>query len=215
MRKTTLKILGINYETYSDWQKEFKAANPEAGATKRILRKAGSWFQKPLDIPTADNGLAGACLLWLARIARYQEDMASATELYRKAAEMGGEKAKKELSELESGGVATSETNVAPKVSPAAPKAPVPAVATSVEPPKSEPIPPVVVPPAVQPPVCDEASRAEALFLRKARRLKKNDGRIDPNEKLELRELAAELGISVLRREELIEQVEEEFEAGV
>ena len=36
---------------------------------------------------------------------------------------------------------------------------------------------------------------------------------IDEIEK-ELRELAAELGLSVLRREELLEQVEEEYEAG-
>ena len=117
------------------------------------------------------------------------------------------------MAELESGGVVAAETNVAPEFSPAVPKVPGPATATSVEPPKPEPIPPVVVPPAVQPPVGDETSRAEALFLRKARRFKKNDGRIDKDEKGELRELAEELGISVLRREELIEQVEEEFES--
>ena len=206
-----LSAMGKRHETYSDWQKEFMAANPEAGAARRILRKAGSWFHKPMDAQTDNASLAGACLRWLARIARYQEDLEKAKDLYCQAAEKGDEKAKKELAELESGGVVAAATNAAPEVSPAVPKAPVPAMATSVEPPKPETVPPSVV----QTPVGDEASRAEALFLRKARRLKKNDGRIDPNEKLELRELAAELSISVLRREELIEQVEEEFEAGV
>jgi hypothetical protein len=76
-------------------------------------------------------------------------------------------------------------------------------------------VPPVAVAaPVVPPPADDETSRAEALFLRRVRRLKRNGGRIGPDEKKELRELAAELGLSVLRREELIEQVEEEYEAG-
>ena len=80
---------------------------------------------------------------------------------------------------------------------------------------KETTVPPVAVAaPVVPPPADDETSRAEALFLRRARRLKRNGGRIGPDEKKELRELAAELGLSVLRREELIEQVEEEYEAG-
>ena len=210
-----LGAMGKRYETYTDWQVDFQKTHPEKGPAARILRKAGSWFQKPLDAQTDDANLAGACLRWLARISRYQENIDGAKELYQKAADKGDEKAKKELAELESGGVVAAETNVAPEARPAVPKVPGPATATSVEPPKPEPIPPVIVPPAVQPPVGDETSRAEALFLRKARRFKKNDGRIDKDEKGELRELAEELGISAIRREELIEQVEEEFDAGM
>jgi hypothetical protein len=55
---------------------------------------------------------------------------------------------------------------------------------------------------------------AETLFIRKVKRLKKNYGRIEEPEENRLRKVAEELGITVLRREELIEQVEDEFEAG-
>ena len=198
-----LSALGKRYETYSDWQKEFKVANSEPGVARRILRKAGSWFQKPLDVPTANDVLAGVCLRWLARIARYQEDLEDAKDLYRQAAEKGDEKAKKELAEMESNGDTAGEPNVVAKGQPSVSAAPQGSV-----------VPPPSAAPAVPPPAGDEMERAEALFLRKARRLKRNDGRIDPDEKNELRELAAELGLSVLRREELIEQVEEEYEAG-
>ena len=56
---------------------------------------------------------------------------------------------------------------------------------------------------------------AETLFIRKVRRFKKNYGRIEEPEENRLRKVAEELGISALRREELIEQVEEEFDAGI
>jgi TPR repeat protein len=201
--------LGKRYETYSDWQKEFKVANSEPGVARRILRKAGSWFQKPLDIPTANDDLAGACLRWLARIARYQEDLENAKDLYRQAAEKGDEKAKKELAEMESNEDTVVEPNVVEESRPSVPAAPQASVAP---PPSAVPSVPVST---VPPPAGDETGRAEALFLRKARRLKRNDGRIDPDETKELRELAVELGLSALRREELIEQVEEEYEAGI
>ena len=127
---------------------------------------------------------------WLARIERYRENIDEAKAFYQKAADIGDEKAKVELAEIDAGDRAAAATSV-PK-SPSAPSIPV-----------AQPVPA---------PTGDDASRAEALFLRKARRFKKNDGRIDKDEKDELRELAEELGISTLRREELIEQVEEEFE---
>ena len=57
--------------------------------------------------------------------------------------------------------------------------------------------------------------KTETLFIRKVRRFKKNYGRIEEPEENRLRKVAEELGISALRREELIEQVEEEFEAGM
>ena len=224
-----LGVLGNRYETYAEWQKAFKALNPEIGPVRRILRKAGSWFQKPLDAHTDDASLAGACLRWLARIARYQEDLENAKDLYRQAVEKGDEKAKKELAEMESNGDTVGDSNVMTESQPSVSAgsqvfvAPPPSATPSVSVVHSIPVAPqatVAAPgsatvPPVPPPADDEMGRAETLFLRKARRLKRSEGRIDPNEKSELRELAAELGLSVLRREELIEQVEEEYEAGI
>ena len=212
-----LGSLGRRYETYADWAADFKALYQEKGLAARILRKAGSWFQRPLDAHTKDADLAGVCLRWLARLARYQEKVDQAKELYRKAAEQGDEKAKAELAEICAGGGASEDAKgtvkedrpAVPAVSdvssePAAPAMPEP------------PAPPSVLPaPPVAAPVGDETNRAEALFLRKARRFKKTGGLIDESEEDRLRKLAEELGISALRREELIEQVEEEFEAGM
>jgi len=206
--------LGNRYETYAGWQVAFAAANPEMGSARRILRKAGSWFAKPLDAHTDDAILAGACLRWLARIARYQENIEEAKDLYRKAAENGDEKARVELAEIDVGdhtavGMASAEKEVPPS-SPVTQQTDA-ASATSV--PKFHEVSSIPAAQPVSAPIGDEASRAEALFLRKSRRFKKNDGRIDKDEKSELRELAEELGISSIRREELIEQVEEEFES--
>ena len=147
---------------------------------------------------------------WLARIARYQENSEGAKDLYRQAAENGDENAQRELSEMESKGDSAREPDVVAESQSSAPDMTATPVARD-----ETTVPPVVVAaPVAPPPADDETSRAEALFLRRARRLKRNGGRIGPDEKKELRELAAELGLSALRREELIEQVEEEYEAG-
>ena len=53
---------------------------------------------------------------------------------------------------------------------------------------------------------------AEELFLSKVQRLKYNDGVIDARERAELDDVARRLGISALRAEILIEQVESKFE---
>lgn len=50
-------------------------------------------------------------------------------------------------------------------------------------------------------------------FLKRARRFKNNDYRIDAQERAELNQLAQDFGMDVSLREELIEQVESEFEA--
>ena len=60
----------------------------------------------------------------------------------------------------------------------------------------------------------DDKVEAEKVFLSRARRFKINDGVIDPSEREELDSLAERLGISILRREALIEQVECAFERG-
>ena len=62
--------------------------------------------------------------------------------------------------------------------------------------------------------VTGDATDAERIFLRKAMRFKRNDGRIDSEERAQLVDFANEFGISPLRREELIEQVECEYESG-
>ena len=56
--------------------------------------------------------------------------------------------------------------------------------------------------------LADEKVEAEKVFLSRARRFKTDDGVIDPDERKELDSLAERLGISILRREALIEQVE-------
>ena len=147
---------------------------------------------------------------WLARIARCQENSEGAKDLYRQAVENGDENAQLELAEMESKGDTVEEPEVMAESQPSTPD-----MAATPAAHKETVVPPVaVVAPVVPPPADDETSRAEALFLRRARRLRRNGGRIEPDEKRELRELAAELGLSALRREELIEQVEEEYEAG-
>ena len=192
----------------------FQKTHSEKGPTVRILRKASSWFQKPVDAQTGNVNLAGACLRWLARIARYQENIEEAKELYRKAAENGDEKAKVELAEIDAvdhgAECVASAMNDKPPSTPVMQKTDAAVAAPVRLPPVTSSIP---IEQPVPAPAGDEASRAEALFLRKARRFKKNDGRIDKDENGELRELAEELGISAIRREELIEQVEEEFES--
>ena len=205
-----LGSLGSPFETYAEWQAAFRAVNPEADPAKRVLRKATVWFRKTLAAHAGDTHLAGMILCWLARIARYQENSEGAKDLYRQAAENGAENAQLELAEMESKGDTVEEPEVMAESQPSASDM----TATSVA--RNEAaVPPVAVAaPVVPPPADDETSRAEALFLRRARRLKRNGGRIGPDEKKELRELAAELGLSVLRREELLEQVEEEYEAG-
>ena len=54
----------------------------------------------------------------------------------------------------------------------------------------------------------DDKVEAEKVFVSRARRFKMDDGVIDPSERKELDWLAERLGISILRREALIEQVE-------
>jgi len=60
----------------------------------------------------------------------------------------------------------------------------------------------------------DDRVEAEKVFLSRARRFKTDDGVIDPSERKELDSLADRLGISILRREALIEQVECAFGRG-
>lgn len=62
--------------------------------------------------------------------------------------------------------------------------------------------------------VTGDATDAERIFLRKAMRFKRNDGRIESAERAQLVDFANEFGISPLRREDLIEQVECEYESG-
>ncbi len=59
----------------------------------------------------------------------------------------------------------------------------------------------------------DDDKEAEDVFLSKARRFKSNDGVIDERERTELEELADRLKISIVRREHLIERVENENQA--
>ncbi len=56
-----------------------------------------------------------------------------------------------------------------------------------------------------------DMEKAEETFLSRARRFKNNDGVIDAEEKKELENTAKELGIDIIRREWLIEKVEQEF----
>ena len=56
----------------------------------------------------------------------------------------------------------------------------------------------------------EDVHEAEEVFLRRARRFKSNDGMIDEHERVELENLADRLKISIVRRENLIEQVEAE-----
>ena len=205
-----LGSLGRPFETYAEWQAAFRGENSEADLAKRILREATVWFRKTLAAHAGDTHLAGTILRWLARIARYQENSEGAKDLYRQAVENGDENAQLELAEMESKGDSAEEPDVVEETQTPPPEMTAPPVAQ-----KETAVPSVAVAAPVVPPlVDDETSRAEALFLRRARRLKRNGGRIGPDEKKELRELAAELGLSVLRREELLEQVEEEYEAG-
>ncbi len=60
----------------------------------------------------------------------------------------------------------------------------------------------------------EERSEAEEVFLSRARRFKVNDGVIDNEEREELDRLADRLGISLVRRESLIERIESEMAQG-
>ena len=60
--------------------------------------------------------------------------------------------------------------------------------------------------------VTGETADAERIFLSKAMRFKRNDGRIDSDDRAQLLDFAKEFGIAPLRREELIEQVESDYE---
>ena len=187
-----LGLLGRELESYDDVAKTL-AENPlEDSERSRIFRKARSWFNKPIVNECEDDEVLGSCLRWLARLARYEQRDAEAVELYRKAVEKGDEQAKRELAEVEpaSGGkdvMMKDETVMPPVAAPA-----------------------VVQDKTVAEPLGD-LTRAELVFLRKARRFKANDGRIDAEEKKELKDVAVELGIDPVRREELIEQVEDEY----
>lgn len=59
----------------------------------------------------------------------------------------------------------------------------------------------------------EREKKNKETFLKRARRFKNNDYIIDAQERAELKQLAQDLGIDVSIREELIEQVESEFEA--
>lgn len=96
-----LDILGL-LETGEPDSFEAWVENPVPGASNerqalRRLRKARSWFGHPLELETDDAELAGDCNLWLARIARFEDDLEEAKALYAKAAELGNGIAAEEL----------------------------------------------------------------------------------------------------------------------
>ena len=89
-------------ETYDDWIKQPVAGEMEPEQALRLLRKARSWFSRPVETNSNDSDLMGACLLWLARIARLTGDEKEAESLYEQSAQFGNAAAAAELRSMSS-----------------------------------------------------------------------------------------------------------------
>ena len=99
-----LGFLGEEPSSYDAWKEKLAAGRDDVEQLERKLKKARSWFARPVDGQSEDSVLVGGCRLWLARIARLTGDEQKAQELYRQSAEDGNEKAAAELKEMERGG---------------------------------------------------------------------------------------------------------------
>ena len=98
----SLGWLGAVPLSYDEWSKRPVAGAMEAERALRLLRKAHSWFSRPVEAKSEDADLVGACLLWMARIARFTGDETEARSLYEQSTQNGNEAAVKELREMTS-----------------------------------------------------------------------------------------------------------------
>ena len=98
----SLGWLGTAPSSYDEWSKRPVAGAMEAEQALRLLRKARSWFSRPVEAKSEDADLVGACLLWMARIARFAGDETEAKSLYEQSAQKGNMAAARELREMTS-----------------------------------------------------------------------------------------------------------------
>lgn len=96
----SLGWLGAVPSSYDEWSKRPVAEAMEAEQALRFLRKAYSWFSRPVEAKSEDADLVGACLLWMARIARFAGDETEAKSLYGQSVKKGNMAAAQELREM-------------------------------------------------------------------------------------------------------------------
>lgn len=101
---TALDCLGLLEtdvpDSFDVWKENPVPSASDVDQSIRCLKKARSWFGHPLEVGTTDGDLAGACNLWLARIARLLGEEDEAKRFYAQSVELGNEAAKKELASM-------------------------------------------------------------------------------------------------------------------